>query len=314
MVKLVGRYQNIPRSVDSIDLLDDHVYVQILEKGVPQEFRDLTLLYNEAILRKWYPKVGECRAQDQMYQALQIFSHSFPEFDFVWQLEMNARLTGNVAQMLTSAGNWTKLQPRRYLWERNGRWFIPALWKDYASFSAHIDEEFGDSGIWGPHPYAKFYFDPQGPVPIRRDGVWGIGEEAELITLAPLIDPISTKWTYETAVHGFEPPLYLPRRMTIVSMTRTSRRLLRLISHEQRQSGAWVVSESTPETWSLLHGLKAVYVPHLVAFSMETHAETPEEQGKGLDHMIHKGPAWNSAGGEHAGLLWCSDVELPEQR
>jgi hypothetical protein len=251
MVKLVGRYQNIPRSVDSIDLLDDHVYVQILEKGVPQEFRDLTLLYNEAILRKWYPKVGECRAQDQMYQALQIFSHSFPEFDFVWQLEMNARLTGNVAQMLTSAGNWTKLQPRRYLWERNGRWFIPALWKDYASFSAHIDEEFGDSGIWGPHPYAKFYFDPQGPVPIRRDGVWGIGEEAELITLAPLIDPISTKWTYETAVHGFEPPLYLPRRMTIVSMTRTSRRLLRLISHEQRQSGAWVVSESTPETWSL---------------------------------------------------------------
>jgi hypothetical protein len=97
-------------------------------------------------------------------------------------------------------------------------------------------------------------------------------------------------------------------------MTRTSRRLLRLIPHEQQQSGAWVVSESTPETWSFLHGLKAVYVPHLVAFNIETHAETPEEQGKELDHMIHKGPAWNSAGGEHAGLLWCSDVELPDQR
>jgi hypothetical protein len=47
---------------------------------------------------------------------------------------------------------------------------------------------------------------------------------------------------------------------------------------------------------------------------METHAETPEEQGKELDRMDHKGPAWNLAGGEHAGLLWCSDVGLPEQR
>jgi hypothetical protein len=74
------------------------------------------------------------------------------------------------------------------------------------------------------------------------------------------------------------------------------------------------VSESTPETWSLLHGYKAVYVPHLVALNMETHAETPEEQGKELDRMDHKGPAWNLAGGEHAGLLWCSDVGLPEQR
>jgi hypothetical protein len=217
---------------DSLDLLDDHAYAQILEKSVPQKFRDLTSLYNEAILREWYPKVGKYRAQDQMYQALQIFSHSFPEFDFVWQLEMDARFTGNVAKMLTSAGNWAKSRPRKNLWERNGRWFILTLWKDYAFFSAHVDGEFEDSGIWGPHPYAKFYLDPQGPIPpIKRDGVRGIGEEAELITLAPLIDPTNTKWTYETAVHGFEPPLYLPRRMAIVSVTRTSRRLLRLISH-----------------------------------------------------------------------------------
>jgi len=300
---------------NSLNLFDDHIYAQTLQKSVPEEFRDLALLYNEAIIREWYPKVGEYGAQDQMYQALQIFSHSFPEFGFVWQLEMDARFTGNVAKMLTSAGNWARRQPRRNLWERNGQWFISALWKDYASFSARVDEEIGDSGIWGPHPYAKFYLDPQGPKPPKkRDDVWGIGEEAELITLAPLIDPVNTKWTYESTVHGFESPLYLPRRMAIVSMTRTSRHLLRLISQEQQKSGAWVVSESTPETWSLLHGLKAVYVPHLVAFNFETHAKTPEEQGKELDIMIHKGPAWNLAGGEHAGLLWCSDVGLPEHK
>jgi hypothetical protein len=82
-----------------------------------------------------------------MYQDLQIFCHSLPEFDFIWQLEMDARFTGHVAKMLTSAGNWAKLQFRKNLWERNGRWFIPALWEDYASFSAHIDEELGDSGV-----------------------------------------------------------------------------------------------------------------------------------------------------------------------
>lgn len=313
-----GRFQvfmlvNVKNNL--LDPFDDTIYAQTLQSSVPEEFRDLALLYNEAILREMYPKVDEHGAQDQMYQALQVFSHSFPEFDFVWQLEMDARSTSNVAKMSTSAGNWAKRQPRKNLWERNGRWFIPALWKDYASFSASVDAQVGDTGIWGPHPYAKFYLDPQGPQPpIKRDDVWGIGEEAELITLSPLIDPVNTKWTYESTIHGFEPPLYLPRRMAIVSMTRTSRRLLRLISQEQQKSGAWVVSESTPETWSLLHGLKAVYVPHLVAFNLETRNTTLEGQGKELDKMIHKGPAWNPAGGEHAGLLWCTDVGLPEHK
>jgi hypothetical protein len=137
-----GRFQVFMLVVvndNSLVLFDDDTYAHILEKSVPEEFRDLTLLYNEPFLREWCPKVGVYSAQDQMYQALQIFSHSFPEFDFVWQLEMDARFTSNVAKMLTSAGSWANRQPRKNLWERNGRWFIPALWKDYASFSAHVD-------------------------------------------------------------------------------------------------------------------------------------------------------------------------------
>lgn len=301
---------------NSIDLFEEDKYQEVWERSVPPEFQDTALLYNEAILREWYPKVGEYGAQDQMYQALQIFSQTFPEFDFVWQLEMDVRLTGNVARMLSNAGDWAREQPRKNLWERNGRWFIPGLWRDYASFSADVDEEFGNhEGIWGPHPYAKFYLNPQGPrPPVKRDSTWGIGEEAELITLSPLIDPVNTKWTYENTVHGFEPALNLPRRMAIVSMTRTSRRLLRLISSEQQSTGSWVVSESTPETWSLLHGLKAVYVPHLIAFNFKPQNASLEASGKELDKMLHKGPRWNLAGGEHAGLLWCNDVGLSEQR
>ena len=29
--------------------------------------------------------------------------------------------------------------------------------------------------------------------------------------------------------------------------------------------------------------------------------------------MVHKGPKWSLAGGEHAGFLWC-DTGLPEER
>ncbi|KAF2168336.1 hypothetical protein M409DRAFT_21771 [Zasmidium cellare ATCC 36951] len=296
-----------------LDLFDDRVYNETLKKSVPDEFRDMALLFNEPLLREWYPKFSEHGAQDQMYQALQVFSYSFPEFDYVWQLEMDARYTGNVATMLTNAGLWAERQPRKNLWERNARWFVSGLWDDYSEFSAHVDEEFSDdSGIWGPAPGAEHYIKPQGPTPPdRQHATWGVGEAADLLTFAPMIDTIGSNWTYEHTVHGFQPGDGLPRRMGIVSMTRTSRRLLRLISAEQRATGAWVVSESTPETWSFLHGLKAVYVPHLFAFNFEDGDMSTVE----LDNMVHRGPAHSLASGEKTGFLWCENgMGIPEGR
>lgn len=301
-----------------LDLSDDRSYEDVLQRAVPEEFHDITLLFNERLLRAWFPKVGEYSAQDQMYQALQIFSHTYPEFDHVWQLEMDARFTGNIADMLTNAGLWAEKQRRQNLWERNARWYIPGLWNDYEEFSASIDAEFSNGeGIWGPHPEADLYIKPQGPPPPNRSHTsWGVGEPADLINFAPLIDPVGTNWTYEHHVRGFQPafglPHHVPRRMAMISMTRTSRRLLRLISMEQRTSGSWVVSESTPETWSLLHGLKAVYVPHLLAFNLDEGDDLTPQQ---LDQMVHKGPAESRAGGELTGFLWCGNENgMPEPR
>nr|POE85541.1 hypothetical protein CFP56_43857 [Quercus suber] len=297
----------------AINLTDEHSYAEVLNRSVPPELQDIALLFNEELLREWYPKVSEHGAQDQMYQALQIFSYTFPEFDYVWQLEMDARFTGNVATSLTNVDNWAKQQPRKNLWERNAQFYIPGLWKDYSHFAAGVDKEFSDGqGVWGPPQNSELYVQPQGPIPPHKgDSQWGVGEPAELITFAPLIDPVATWWTYENTLQGFEPVSGFPRRMAIVSMTRTSRRLLRLISAKQRATGAWVVSESTPETWSLLHGLKAVYAPHLVTFNFEDGEKTADE----LDKMLHKGPPESRAGGESAGLLYCPDHGgLPEPR
>nr|POE79539.1 hypothetical protein CFP56_07604 [Quercus suber] len=303
-----GRFQVfilVDAKHQNVSLSDDENYADVLNRSVPPEFRDMALLFDEELLREWYPEVGEYGAQDQMYQALQIFSYTFPEFDYIWQLEMDARFTGNVATALSNVGAWADQQPRKNLWERNARWYIPGLWRDYSDFAANVDREFSEGqGVWGPHENSELYVQPQGPSPPdKSDTLWGIGEPAELITFAPLIDPVATYWTYEHTVHGFDPLATFPRRMAIISMTRTSRRLLRLISAKQRATGAWVVSESTPETWTLLHGLKAVYAPHLVTFDFEDGEKSPEE----LDKMVHKGPPESLAGGQRAGILYCGN-------
>ncbi|PIA98075.1 hypothetical protein CB0940_05333 [Cercospora beticola] len=290
-------------------LSNEALYAQILHRSVPEEFHDMAILFNDRLLQEWYPKVSNHKAKDQMYQALQIFSYSFPEFDYVWQLEMDARFTGHVGQMLEDAATWAQEQPRKNLWERNARFFIPGLWEnDYAAFSASLDEEFADAEttIWGPAPNAETYITPRGPPPPpRSESTWGIDEPADLITLSPMIDPIGNKWDFENEVHNFSPTkktnLLLPRRMAMISMTRTSRRLLQTISLHQRQTGAWLVSEATPETYAFLHGFKAVYVPHLISFNLGTGALSPKE----LDKLVHKGSKESLAGGKRASFLWC---------
>ena len=64
----------------SLDIFDNEVHTEILQRMVPAEFRD-GHFPNEQLLREWHPKVGEHGVQDQMYQALQIFSFTFHGFD-----------------------------------------------------------------------------------------------------------------------------------------------------------------------------------------------------------------------------------------
>ncbi|KAH8648498.1 hypothetical protein BX600DRAFT_517880 [Xylariales sp. PMI_506] len=242
----------------SMDLLDDPtVYEEALRKYVPEEFRSMALLWNRKTLEEWYPKVEEHGAQDQMYQALQVFSHQFPHFTHFWQLEMDLRFTGHVYDSLETAVKFAKGQRRRNLWKRNGRFYIPELHNgSYEAFSNAVDGKIGDSGVWG---YVRTNnFPPQGPeVPPRSVLDWGVDEDADLIGFFPMIDPIGTGWVYEEGVYGFEDGTGTPRRAAFVSVTRSSRRLLQLVSEAQREAGQWLVSEATLETFALLHGLKA---------------------------------------------------------
>ncbi|KAI1300928.1 hypothetical protein F5Y03DRAFT_408111 [Xylaria venustula] len=276
---------------------DDIGYDQMMRKCVPSEFRDIAFLFNENTLKTWYPAIQEHGAKDQMYQALQIFSHKFPEYDYIWQLEMDLRFTSHVYDTLQSATSFAQAQRRRNLWERNGRFYIPAFHNNsYENMSQVVDAEIGDRGIWGP--VSTRDFEPQGPpAPPRSEIDWGIGEEADLINFMPMIDPIGTGWIYEYDFSGFSDYQATPRRSSIISITRSSRRLLQLIHEAQQKRGQWLVSEATLETFALLHGLKAVTVPHPIAFGGRMNTED-------LDANIHKGPSSNKAGGELPSMLY----------
>ncbi|KAJ8131958.1 hypothetical protein O1611_g1665 [Lasiodiplodia mahajangana] len=286
-----------------LNLEDNSVYDTALQKFVPEEFRDMALLFNEGTLNAWYPLIQEHGAQDQMYQALQIFSSKFSEYSYVWQLEMDLRFTGHVHDTLAASSAYAKAQGRRNLWERNGRFYIPELHGSHENFLDAVDLEIGDTGVWGPAASSEFI--PAGsPPPPRTEQDWGVGEEADLITFMPMIDPVGTDWIYETEVHGFKDGVQTPRRAAIISITRSSRRLLQLVDEAQRQRGQWLVSEATLETFSLLHGLKAVTVPHPIAFAGNL---TPEE----LDSAIHKGPPSNKAGGKLPSMLYTKEGWVP---
>ncbi|OTB08549.1 hypothetical protein M426DRAFT_7862 [Hypoxylon sp. CI-4A] len=276
---------------------DDTAYEQALVDFVPDEFRDMAVLFNERTLKAWYPLVEEHGAQDQMYQALQIFSQRFTQYDFIWQLEMDLRLTSHVHDSLQSAAAFARTQSRRNLWERNGQFYLPDLYgNSYENFSVAVDAWIGDTGIWGPVSTSDFTPLGSEPPPRTKES-WGVGEEADLIGFMPMIDPVGTNWVYEDAVHGFADGTATPRRVAIVSITRSSRRLLQLVHEAQQTQGQWVVSEATLETFALLHGLKAVTIPHPISFDKKM---TPEE----LDIEIHKGPPHSRAGGETPSMLY----------
>ncbi|KAI1126297.1 hypothetical protein F5Y10DRAFT_245305 [Nemania abortiva] len=272
-------------------------YDRLMRKCVPSEFRDISFLFNERTLKAWYPKVPEHGAQDQMYQALQIFSEKFPQYEYIWQLEMDLRLTSHVHDTLESAATFARTQGRRNLWERNGRFYIPEQHDNsWSNFTRTVDAEIGDAGIWGAVSTSKF--TSRGPKPpSRSNSTWGVGEEADLISFMPMIDPRGTDWMYEHVLRGFADGASTPRRAAIISITRSSRRLLHLVSQAQRRKGQWLVSEATMETFALLHGLKAVTVPHPIVFDAQM---TTDE----LVANIDRGPRSNKAGGQMPSLLY----------
>lgn len=276
----------------TLDLDDTETRQTLLEQYVPHEFHGISILWNEKILESWYPHVGDWQVYWHQFMPLQWFSKSYPQFDFVWNWEVDVRYTGNQYHFLEQVTAFSKAMPRKHLWERNQRFYFPDVHGSYQKWLADTDasiEASVESGsittVWGPQPYNGTSQTPVGPRPPHSEEQdnfeWGAGEEADLITLQPIWDPTCTDWSFRDKIFNFLPGIRpqfsdqdpldrffthpefvnIPRRTYINTVSRFSKRQLHAM-HTENSVGRTMQAEMWPATVALHHGLKAVYAPH----------------------------------------------------
>ncbi|KAI4232307.1 MAG: hypothetical protein LQ349_005096 [Xanthoria aureola] len=285
---------------------DKRIYNRILENALPVEFRGLGTLWSERQMGLIYGGIEESFFRDlpvhgvyrSTFMPVQYFSHQHPEYDFVWNWEMDVRYTGHWYHFFDQIRKWTKSQPRKGLWERNGRFYIPSVhgsWEDFKQMvrvqtemgtdspnniwsglksptggsvpGSRVTQAKSDKSIWGPEPPPDVLTnqnDEEPPTSYEKDRYeWGVGEEADLITFNPLFDPDGTTWFFTEDITGYNTTASLPpRRAAITTTSRLSKRLLTLMHRETVLKRHTMFSEMWPASVSLHHGLKAVYAPH----------------------------------------------------
>jgi hypothetical protein len=270
-------------------------YDRILKENVPEELRDIAILWSESIFPKWYPKVMDWQVYWQQFMCLQWFSLTHPEFDYVWNWETDARYTGHHYHFFEKISEFADKQPRKLLWERNKRYYLPSVHGDYQSFVEQTHKDVLNASanslipppVWGPRPW-RLAIPPQkplGPTPpttMEEDNFeWGVAEPADFITLLPMWDPRNTTWSYKDKIWNYLPhirPIFTPedgqadwfthpifeeidRRTFINTVVRFSKKMLQAM-HEENLVGRSMQAEMWPSTVALQHGLKAVYAPH----------------------------------------------------
>lgn len=271
------------------------LYNEVLVANVPRELRSIALLWSESIFSDWYPHVGDWQVYWQQFMCVQWFAITHPEFDYVWNWETDARYIGHHYHFLEKVSEFAEKQPRKLLWERNKRYYLPAVHGSYRAFVEQTHRDVLNASahslipplVWGPRPYARAVPPqvPLGPTPPRtfeEDAFeWGVDEPADIITLLPMWDPRNTSWSYKDKIWNYVPdvrPIFttedgtadrfthpdfvdIDRRVFINTVVRFSKRMLQAM-HEENLAGRSMQAEMWPSTVALQHGLKAVYAPH----------------------------------------------------
>lgn len=251
------------------------MHQEILEKSVPKEFWNVAVLVHENLQRSWYAKVEETRSMWQIMQPLQLFAHFYPEFDHYWQLEMDARFTGHVGNMLQAFDLFGREQPYKQARERASWAYMSSQHGTYSEFSSAINSSLnGNATIWGPDrikhveplllPNNKSKNDPLPSTPLQDNFTHALHRPADLLLLTQLNDvrlfERHSDWVFaEWYLGGFTP--HIPRYMSVPAQARASYSLLEAIHRSQHEQGLRVASEATLPSWALWLGLKIVGLP-----------------------------------------------------
>ncbi|KAK1754537.1 hypothetical protein QBC47DRAFT_219875 [Echria macrotheca] len=274
----------------------EEIYQQVIETHVPCEFWNMTILWNTEKVKQEYPELPSdaLLVHNSQFSPVQIFMQEHQEFDYVWNWEMDSRVIGHHYDILSKLAKFAREQPRKGLWERNERYYIPSFHGDYnKDFRKTVEQLYAGDSIWGAAQVPVV--GPTGPEPPVSseddDYEWGVGEEADLITLSPMFNPVHSDWILRGQIWGYGNREFvgdLPRRATIITQVRASRRLMNIM-HAENLRGNHLASEMVAQTVALLHGLKAVYVPMPVFF------DRPWD-GAQLARYFNGGPRGESGG------------------
>jgi Protein of unknown function (DUF3405) len=292
---------------------DESIYNKVLNQSLPQEFQGMGSLWSEPQMGMIYNNLPDNYFRDlplhgvfrSHFMALTWFAYQHPEFDQYWQFEMDLRYIGDFYELISKSSQWAAVQPRKFLWERNARFYVPSehgSWEDF-SHMVRVQTEHGtatksnlysglstdpdvpesikselnlkvEKSIWGPerpvHDNLDNSSDINPPHSFSQDkSEWGVGEQADLITFNPLFDPQGTDWLLANDVTGYSNLSPIPRRAAVTTFGAFSKRLLLQMHKEMVTEGKHMFTEMFPATVALHHGFKAVYVPHPVFVERE---------------------------------------------
>jgi hypothetical protein len=286
---------------------DENVYDEVLRNSLPAEFAGMGTLWSERQMGLIYGGVEESMyrglpvhgAYRSTFMPVTYFAHQHPEFEYFWHWEMDVRYTGHWYHLFEQVSKWTAAQPRKGLWERNARFYVPSVhgsWEDFThmvrvqtehgtnskanTWSSHLppnphvaqpELQKPEKHVWGPekpqdYPDIEIDEDVIPPHTLMEDKhEWGVGEPADLIVFNPLFDPDRTNWILNEDTTGYNKKNGQPPRRTAINTSgRLSRRLLETMHREQSHFRHTMFSEMWPGSCALHHGLKAVYAPHPV--------------------------------------------------
>jgi hypothetical protein len=236
-----------------------------IRKYVPPEFHSITEVWNHAQIRGLYSNLAEHAFVGRSpWMIIQWFARNHPEFDFFYNWEFDARYTGHYLDFFEGVSQFSRQQPRKGMWERSGRVYIPAIHGSFDSDFRISTKAEDPHHVWGP--VAVEGVKPRGPKPPRKevedDYEWGVGEDADWVGFLPSFNVTGTNWWFRNYLWGYAQGKSTPRRATLIAQGRVSRRVLEIMNYENAENGHHIDAEMFPQTMCLHHGLKSVTYPH----------------------------------------------------
>lgn len=267
---------------------------RLLWEHVPREFWGIARFWNMPSEVANYPELnpelmewvfvlcvlGLTRADlysvhHSQWLPIQQFMKENSQFEYVWNWEIDSRFTGHYYEFAQGTAKFGREQPRRGIWERSERFYIPTHHGDYENYRKFVDLQ-DPLGVWGPMPMWSMNenghnngrdikrLGPSPPVPVasQDDFEWGVGEEADLMTFLPIFNPANTEWVIRNEVFGYLGQ-ETPRRAALITHCRLSRRLLEAMEKENHH-GRHMSAELFHVSTAFIHGFKGLTVPHPV--------------------------------------------------